>query len=115
MCIRYENAQDQCSCNLEELLAEPAAGRVSIGGASVALVNPKDWFSVPDGIGKALPPTEEILRHLKWMIEKDNLGQDMFLIGFARSFYFLPLNDQTPWSGAEMARLPVLRTDATRS
>lgn len=64
-----------------ELSVTPAAGRVSIGGTSIAVVDPHDWCSVPYGIGKALPATDEILRHLKWMMEKDRLGQDMFLIG----------------------------------
>lgn len=65
-----------------ELVSAPAAGRVSIGRTSVALVEPKDWLSVPTHIGTSLPLTDEILLHLKWMMEKDKLGQDMFLIGF---------------------------------
>lgn len=69
---------------------------------------------MPTGIGKALPVTDEILRHLKWMMEKDNLGQDMFLIGFLLASSLRALSDQASGSRAEMARVPVLRSHATR-
>lgn len=81
----------------------------------MALIDPQDWLSVPSGIGSELPLTDEILRHLKWMMEKDALGQDMFLIGYVCRLCQVALS-ATQSSGADpkMARLPVLCAHAAR-
>ena len=53
---------------------------VRIGGVSKVLKVPKNPEFVPKNY---LPPNipKETLRDLKWMMQKDSLGQDIFLLG----------------------------------
>ncbi|KAG0268044.1 von Willebrand factor A domain-containing protein 8 [Actinomortierella ambigua] len=56
-------------------------GEVRIGDVTVAVsptVNPE---FVPDYDQPLFEDSQEVLRHLRWMMQKDKLRQDMFLIG----------------------------------
>merc|ERR1719272_2713436 len=75
--------------------AEPAA-TVRIGGIEAPLHNPSraalvpvqhlDWVSGGGGGGGP----GHLLPHLRWMLQKDALGQDMFLIGAPGPGHLLP-------------------------
>ena len=56
-----------------------AAGRIKIGGVSVQLTEPKNPELVPRGYVNNL--SQDSLRHIRWLLQKDELGQDAFLIG----------------------------------
>eukprot|EP00123_Amoebidium_parasiticum_P006917 comp17745_c0_seq1/m.17730 comp17745_c0_seq1/g.17730 ORF comp17745_c0_seq1/g.17730 comp17745_c0_seq1/m.17730 type:complete len:1028 (-) comp17745_c0_seq1:445-3528(-) len=70
-----------------------ATGRVTLGDVSKELTEPTNAALVPvlyalESVPKdslpppgALPLTQEVLGHLRWMLQKDQLGQDVFLIG----------------------------------
>jgi hypothetical protein len=76
--------------------------KVSIGNITVPLIEPDDWNLVPWNIAPlhsgfhaespqviiSLIPIshnqiQQILHHLRWILQKDSLNQDIFLIGFA--------------------------------
>ncbi|XP_076454368.1 von Willebrand factor A domain-containing protein 8-like [Babylonia areolata] len=60
--------------------SESGSKKVSIGDISVQVKDPKSPELVPHKyFQKELPQT--ILRHLRWIMQKDLLGQDVFLIG----------------------------------
>nr|XP_045609178.1 von Willebrand factor A domain-containing protein 8-like isoform X1 [Procambarus clarkii]XP_045609179.1 von Willebrand factor A domain-containing protein 8-like isoform X1 [Procambarus clarkii] len=53
---------------------------VSIGGITKRLQEPKHPELVPVGyLSEKLP--QSVLKHLRWMLQKDQIGQDIFLIG----------------------------------
>ncbi|EQC29690.1 hypothetical protein SDRG_12690 [Saprolegnia diclina VS20] len=61
-------------------LQKAAMSTVQIGGISVPKATPSEPHLVPRGF---VPSTlsQESLQHLRWMLQKDVLQQDMFLIG----------------------------------
>ncbi|XP_025079335.1 von Willebrand factor A domain-containing protein 8-like isoform X2 [Pomacea canaliculata] len=60
--------------------SESGSKRVSIGDVSIQVKDPKAPELVPRKYyKKELPQT--VLRHLRWIMQKDALGQDIFLIG----------------------------------
>ncbi|KDO21170.1 hypothetical protein SPRG_12951 [Saprolegnia parasitica CBS 223.65] len=61
-------------------LQKAAMSTVQIGGISVPKATPSEPHLVPRGF---VPTTlsQESLQHLRWMLQKDVLQQDMFLIG----------------------------------
>uniref|UniRef100_A0A914WYU3 Uncharacterized protein n=1 Tax=Plectus sambesii TaxID=2011161 RepID=A0A914WYU3_9BILA len=54
--------------------------RLKIGGVSVDVGKPKRPELVPCGYAHENPP-QSTLHHLKWLLQKDLLKQDVFLIG----------------------------------
>ena len=52
---------------------------IRIGGVSAQLKTPKNPELVPRGYAGQL--SQDSLRHLRWLLQKDQLGQDAFLIG----------------------------------
>eukprot|EP01065_Artemidia_motanka_P007773 TRINITY_DN1388_c0_g1_i4.p1 TRINITY_DN1388_c0_g1~~TRINITY_DN1388_c0_g1_i4.p1 ORF type:complete len:1876 (+),score=645.13 TRINITY_DN1388_c0_g1_i4:46-5673(+) len=54
-------------------------GEVSLGGITVPVQQPQEPFLVP--LRQPLAETQDILEHLRWMMQKDALGQDMYLLG----------------------------------
>ena len=65
--------------------AEPE--RVCIGDVCVARGASTRSELIPSGFGEGIDPcseegdSQESLQHLRWMMQKDQLGQDMFLLG----------------------------------
>lgn len=55
--------------------------KISIGDVSFAVPAPKHAELVPLGYGMAEEESQDSLGHLRWMLQKHALGQDMFLIG----------------------------------
>lgn len=60
-------------------------GKVTIGDVDKELLAPKKREYVPSKYlpteGNILNVSQNTLRNLRWMMQKDNLGQDMFLLG----------------------------------
>ncbi|KAF9979600.1 von Willebrand factor A domain-containing protein 8 [Mortierella antarctica] len=56
-------------------------GEVKIGDVTVAVSPALNPEFVPSYDQPLFEDSQEILRHLRWMMQKDKLGQDMFLIG----------------------------------
>ncbi|XP_063587792.1 von Willebrand factor A domain-containing protein 8-like [Penaeus indicus] len=56
------------------------ASKVSIGDVSKEIHAPKNPELVPTGYIRGNVP-QSVLKHLRWLIQKDKLGQDVFLIG----------------------------------
>ena len=52
---------------------------IKIGGVIGQLKEPKNPELVPRGYASQL--SQDSLRHLRWLLQKDQLGQDAFLIG----------------------------------
>ncbi|CAL1547451.1 unnamed protein product [Lymnaea stagnalis] len=73
--VRFSN-------NLQiRLLSESAGGKkVTIGDVSKVVSEPNHPELVPRQYLKN-QPSQSILRHLRWIMQKDSLGQDVFLIG----------------------------------
>ncbi|GFS38586.1 von Willebrand factor A domain-containing protein 8 [Nephila pilipes] len=59
----------------------PDYKEVKIGTASKTIYDPKNPHLVPIHYF-AKEPRESLIQHLQWILKKDILGQDMFLIGF---------------------------------
>ena len=61
----------------------PSAGSVTLGDVTLALKEPEAAELVPTGYLNAswdqLPQSH--LRHIKWLMQKEAIGQDVFLIG----------------------------------
>eukprot|EP00124_Ichthyophonus_hoferi_P000794 Ihof_evm21s32 gene=Ihof_evmTU21s32 len=66
------------------------SGRIVLGDVSKELSYPTNPSLVPSGYIKkdqssytpgSITLCQEVLGHLRWMVQKDTLGQDMFLIG----------------------------------
>lgn len=55
--------------------------RVKIGTVSVAIKEPVSPELVPHKVDPLYEGSQEILRHLRWLMQKDQLQQDIFLIG----------------------------------
>ena len=72
--------------------------KVNIGGLSVTIHSPREdsaLIRIPFGVPRQ-PCVEQfqndaVVRHLRWMAQKDRLGQDMFLIGFVALFAAISL------------------------
>ncbi|TPX75293.1 hypothetical protein CcCBS67573_g03438 [Chytriomyces confervae] len=62
-------------------LPESKQRELSIGGVTVRVNEPKNIELVPVFNDPFYAEAQEILRHFRWMMQKDALGQDMFLIG----------------------------------
>ena len=73
--------------------AKSGAGRVAIGDVSIATQEAVAKELVPVLYIPEKPP-QSILHHLKWIMQKDALGQDVFLIGTRIKGALLPL---CPW------------------
>ncbi|KAI1297032.1 von Willebrand factor A domain-containing protein 8 [Mortierella claussenii] len=56
-------------------------GEVRIGDVTVAVSPALNPEFVPSYDQPLFEDSQEVLRHLRWMMQKDKLGQDMFLIG----------------------------------
>ncbi|KAI9253809.1 AAA domain-containing protein [Phascolomyces articulosus] len=54
---------------------------VRIGDVVMQVTPPENPELVPEHTGPFYDNSQEILRHLRWMMQKDKLGQDIFLIG----------------------------------
>ncbi|XP_043927636.1 von Willebrand factor A domain-containing protein 8 [Protopterus annectens] len=70
------------SWNIHEvkLLKTTAGDTISIGDVSFTLKKPKNPELVPCG-HTSDASAQSIIKHLRWIMQKDLLGQDMFLIG----------------------------------
>ncbi|CAJ0945171.1 unnamed protein product, partial [Mesorhabditis belari] len=55
-------------------------GHLKIGNVRVDVKNPKNPHLVPAGFASQ-NPSPEVVRHLKWLLQKDVLRQDVFLLG----------------------------------
>ncbi|KAG0215924.1 von Willebrand factor A domain-containing protein 8 [Mortierella sp. GBA30] len=62
-------------------ISNSACGEVSIGDVTVAVSPALNPEFVPSYDQPLFEDSQEVLRHLRWMMQKDKLGQDMFLIG----------------------------------
>ena len=59
-----------------------SAAYIDIGGVKMPLAEPKRPELVPKGFAEsAAGMSAEMVAHLKWMLQKDLLGQDLFLLG----------------------------------
>jgi len=56
-------------------------GGAFAGGVAVSIEPPKLRELVPSGFQAAGGDSQETLGHLRWMLQKDLLGQDVFLLG----------------------------------
>ncbi|CAJ0760628.1 2341_t:CDS:10 [Entrophospora sp. SA101] len=54
---------------------------IRIGDVSLNITESKNLELVPEYLEPLYEESQEILRHLRWMMQKDKLGQDIFLIG----------------------------------
>uniref|UniRef100_A0A8C6AAP9 von Willebrand factor A domain-containing protein 8 n=1 Tax=Marmota marmota marmota TaxID=9994 RepID=A0A8C6AAP9_MARMA len=64
----------------QDILAEQCGDTVNIGDVSYKLRTPKNPELVPQNYISD-PPTQSVVQHLRWIMQKDLLGQDVFLIG----------------------------------
>ncbi|GBC05388.1 hypothetical protein RclHR1_00620028 [Rhizophagus clarus] len=60
---------------------EKAISTIRIGDVSLRVTKSKCPELVPHYIDPLFEESQEVLRHLRWMMQKDKLGQDIFLIG----------------------------------
>ncbi|CAB4415023.1 unnamed protein product [Rhizophagus irregularis] len=60
---------------------EKATSIIRIGDVSLRVTEPKCPELVPHYIDPLFEESQEVLRHLRWIMQKDKLGQDIFLIG----------------------------------
>ncbi|KAI9303209.1 AAA domain-containing protein [Cunninghamella echinulata] len=65
----------------DELVHEVNVKSVRIGDVVMPIEPPKNPELVPEHEGPLYDDSQEILRHLRWMMQKDKLKQDIFLIG----------------------------------
>ncbi|OZJ04703.1 hypothetical protein BZG36_02531 [Bifiguratus adelaidae] len=54
---------------------------VRLGDVSIKVERPEKPHKVPIYVDPLYDTSQEVLRHLRWMMQKDKLRQDMFLIG----------------------------------
>jgi hypothetical protein len=107
---------------LTVIISLPAA--VSLGGVSLEVLEPQNPELIP-----SLQPAEpygiqldfpEVLRHLKWMFQKAKLGQDMFLLGYDRTFYkliiirLIDVVEQPSWTSEALDRISLLSNHEAR-
>jgi von Willebrand factor A domain-containing protein 8 len=52
-----------------------------IGGVNIRVSQPQNPEIVPKSFAAELDMTQDCLSHLRWLVQKDSLGQDSFLIG----------------------------------
>ncbi|KAI9020492.1 AAA domain-containing protein [Hyaloraphidium curvatum] len=57
------------------------ARSVTIGDVTVAITSTPNPESVPEYTEPLYEESQEVLRHLRWIMQKDRLGQDVFLLG----------------------------------
>eukprot|EP01065_Artemidia_motanka_P007771 TRINITY_DN1388_c0_g1_i1.p1 TRINITY_DN1388_c0_g1~~TRINITY_DN1388_c0_g1_i1.p1 ORF type:complete len:1934 (+),score=667.32 TRINITY_DN1388_c0_g1_i1:133-5802(+) len=72
---------ETASVKLGELRLLQTEGTVHLGGVETTLVEPRDRFLVPPGPPGLHSDAPELLEQLRWMMQKDALGQDMYLLG----------------------------------
>ncbi|CAO3595524.1 unnamed protein product [Absidia cylindrospora] len=65
----------------DELVQEVNIKSVRIGDVVMPVEAARNPELVPEHEGPLYDESQEILRHLRWMMQKDKLGQDIFLIG----------------------------------
>ncbi|CAO3593309.1 unnamed protein product [Absidia cylindrospora] len=65
----------------DELVKQVNIKSVRIGDVVMPIDSPKNPELVPDHEGHLFDNSQEILRHFRWMMQKDKLRQDIFLIG----------------------------------
>ncbi|CAG8481584.1 23071_t:CDS:10 [Cetraspora pellucida] len=54
---------------------------IRIGDVSLKILKPKNPELVPYCVNPLFEDSQEVIRHLRWMMQKEKLGQDIFLIG----------------------------------
>ncbi|CAG8498053.1 10506_t:CDS:10 [Cetraspora pellucida] len=54
---------------------------IRIGDVSLKILKPKNPELVPYCVSPLFEDSQEVIRHLRWMMQKEKLGQDIFLIG----------------------------------
>ncbi|KAG0296119.1 von Willebrand factor A domain-containing protein 8 [Linnemannia gamsii] len=79
-------------------------GEVRIGDVTVAVSPALNPEFVPSYDQPLFEDSQEILRHLRWMMQKDKLGQDMFLIGTNREVEYVPLSKDVTESDLKQRR-----------
>ncbi|KAJ3316414.1 von Willebrand factor A domain-containing protein 8, partial [Blyttiomyces sp. JEL0837] len=75
---------------------------LTIGGVTIKISQPQHPELVPDLAETFFEDAQEVLRHLRWMMQKDSLGQDMFLIGPPGTF-----KRYLVWKYAQLAKREV--------
>ncbi|RCI05809.1 von Willebrand factor A domain-containing protein 8, partial [Rhizopus stolonifer] len=65
----------------EDLIHEIGIRSVRIGDVEMEIYSPKNPELVPEVQGPFYEGSQDILRHLRWIMQKDKLGQDIFLLG----------------------------------
>ncbi|RKO85785.1 AAA domain-containing protein, partial [Blyttiomyces helicus] len=80
---RNADAAERRISQIKDILAAPASSlkTVSIGTVSVRVRDPARPDLVPRLEVPFYEASQEVLRHLQWLMQKDRLGQDVFLIG----------------------------------
>ncbi|KAI8617008.1 AAA domain-containing protein [Chytriomyces sp. MP71] len=76
-------------------LASSSQRELTIGGVTVRIDEPRNVELVPVFNDAFFTEAQEILRHFRWMMQKDALGQDIFLIG--SSLKLLPYRPPGPY------------------
>jgi hypothetical protein len=57
------------------------ARSITIGDVTVAITDTPSPECVPEYLDPLYEDSQEVLRHLRWIMQKDRLGQDVFLLG----------------------------------
>ncbi|KAI9260188.1 AAA domain-containing protein [Sporodiniella umbellata] len=65
----------------EDIIQEVGIKSVRIGDVELKVYPPKNPELVPEVQGSFYEGSQDILRHLRWIMQKDKLGQDVFLLG----------------------------------
>lgn len=65
----------------EDLVREVGIKSVRIGDVVMQVIPAKNPELVPEIQGPFYEGSQDILRHLRWIMQKDKLGQDIFLLG----------------------------------
>ncbi|XP_064614845.1 von Willebrand factor A domain-containing protein 8-like [Liolophura sinensis] len=78
--VRLPSADSSGSLQFVQLRWKTTDGSATIGDVSVSISKPKSPELVPvNYIGGSV--SQAVLKHLRWIMQKDLLGQDVFLIG----------------------------------
>ncbi|CAG8800980.1 17179_t:CDS:2, partial [Gigaspora rosea] len=73
-------SQDYLS-NDASIDSESSASTIRIGDVTLKISDPKNPELIPYYVKPLFEDSQEVLRHLRWMMQKEKLGQDIFLIG----------------------------------
>lgn len=72
---------DERALTMAAAAAADGGKRISIGEVSIVAPPAEHPELVPKGTELMFADSQEILRHLRWIMQKDLLGQDIFLLG----------------------------------